>query len=455
MSKFERAFNSLISRISFRVWAQACLVAWVVGCLLQPAGAQESKSAQDMKSQIARGHEMLSEIKKDIQDNYYDRGFRGVNLDEHFAAADKQIAEAVSGDQIYGIIANALLIFDDSHTFFIPPIWSMRVEYGWKMQLVGEKCYVTSVEPGSDASGKGLRVGEQVLAIFDVPITRQNLWQIEYLFYRLRPLKAIVVTTQNTSGQRRRVELLTKVTTSTWATVGQLQREASQSIQYYRKLEGDVFNWKMPEFDLSEKGVDQMMKKVAQHKALILDLRDNGGGYEETLQNLLGYFFDRDVKICDRKGRKESKPVLAKTRGAKAFKGQLVVLVNSRSASAAELFARIVQLEKRGTVLGDRTAGAVTEARHFPHEYVRRKGFLVSALAVTYAVSVTVNDLIMTDGKSLERVGVTPDEIILPSPQDLADENDPVLARAAQLTGSPLDLKKTKPDSFQKEIPRP
>jgi carboxyl-terminal processing protease len=220
-------------------------------------------------------------------------------------------------------------------------------------------------------------------------------------------------------------------------------------------LEGDVFNWKMPEFDLSEKGVDQMMKKVGKHKALILDLRGNGGGYEETLQYLLGYFFDRDVKIGDRKGRKESKPIFAKTRGAKAYKGQLLVLVDSRSASAAELFARIVQLEKRGTVLGDHTAGAVTEARHFPHEYVRKKGFLVSALAVTYAVSVTVNDLIMADGKSLERVGVTPDEIILPSPQDLAEENDPVLVRAAELAGSPLNLKKTKPDSFQKETTQP
>jgi len=125
-------------------------------------------------------------------------------------------------------------------------------------------------------------------------------------------------------------------------------------------------------------------------------------GTKKTLQYLLGYFFDHDVKIGDRKGRKESRPVVAKTRGDKVYKGRLVVLVDSRSASAAEVFARVVQLEKRGTVLGDHTAGAVTEALHFYHQYVRRKGFLVSALAVTYGVSVTVNNLIMTDGKSLD-----------------------------------------------------
>lgn len=128
------------------------------------------------------------------------------------------------------------------------------------------------------------------------------------------------------------------------------------------------------------------------------------------------------------KRRKETKPLTAKTRGSDAFTGKLIVLIDSRSGSAAELFARIVQLEKRGVVIGDVSSGAVMRSKPYNHE-------IGLDTVMFYGASITDADIIMPDGKSLERVGVTPDEVKIPSASDLAAKLDPILAYAASLAG--------------------
>src|SRR6185295_12107932 len=144
------------------------------------------------------------------------------------------------------------------------------------------------------------------------------------------------------------------------------EKEDEKKLPRFSDLNSDVFIWKLREFGLSESKVDEMMSKARQHKALVLDLRGNGGGYVLTLKQLVGYFFDHELTVGDIVRRKETKPLKIKSHGDKVFKGQLVVLVDSQSGSAAELFARIIQLEKRGKVIGDRSAGAVMLANFRP-----------------------------------------------------------------------------------------
>jgi len=69
-------------------------------------------------------------------------------------------------------------------------------------------------------------------------------------------------------------------------------------------------------------------------------------------------------------------------------------------------------------------------SRFFPHT-------LGIDTVAFYATTITLGDVHMTDGRSLEHVGVMPDEIVLPTGADLAAGRDPVLARAiVKLGGS-------------------
>jgi carboxyl-terminal processing protease len=139
--------------------------------------------------------------------------------------------------------------------------------------------------------------------------------------------------------------------------------ENSDHVDRQRYVEnGDVLVWKMPSFMGDTGSIDTMFAKARKHETLVLDLRDNPGGSIDTLKSVVGHLFDHDVKIADRVSRKDNRPMIAKTQGKGAFTGKLIVLVNSGSASCSELLARVVQLEKRGTVIGDKSAGAVMEA---------------------------------------------------------------------------------------------
>lgn len=403
-----------------------------------PVSAQ-SFSGQDRE----RGVMMLKTVKDDIKKNYYDPGFRGIDLEARFKLAEDKMKLTKSNAEVFGIIAQALLDFNDSHTSFIPPQRSARIDYGWLMKTFGDDCYVTEVKPHSDADAKGLRPGDLVQSIDGIRPNKANLWIFYYLYYQLAPRPLVKMVAKSPGEQSRQLEILPKIQTrkrlvdlTETIDLNRLWREEEDediaSAHRFREFGNELMVWKMPQFDLTKDGVDELVDKAKNRKALILDLRGNGGGAVETLLRLIGNFFDHDVTVGDVKRRKETKPFIAKTRGADGFKGQLVILVDSDSASASELFARVMQLEKRGTVLGDRTAGKVMVSRTHPHQIG------VDTLVV-YGASVTEADVIMSDGKSLEQTGVTPDEISLPTAEDLRARHDPVLSRAAALVGVKLD----------------
>lgn len=395
------------------------------------------------------GLSILNAIKSDLRKNYYDPTFRGVDLDEFFKPVEAKIMQASSIGEVLGIIAQGLMRFDDSHTFLIPPMSATQIEHGWKMQMIGDNCHVVAVKPGSDAEAKGLKPGDKILSINGMRPTRSNIWKLYYHYYVLMAARQLQLSTQSPDGKQHELNVAAAVTerkkildltgagdgSDINSIIRESENDAYMNRHRYYEIGDDLMIWQMTSFNLADSDVDKMMNKAKKRKALILDLRRNPGGYVSAMQRLIGNVLDHDVKVADLKGRKEMKPLVAKTRGADAFKGKLVVLVDSESASAAEVFARVMQMEKRATIIGDLTAGAVMRSRSYDYKSSLSIGFI-------YGVSITNADLIMADGKSLEHNGVMPDERLLPTGEDMAKERDPAMARAANLVGLMIDSEK-------------
>ena len=421
----------------------------LLACGLASPTAGQSLTSYDREA----GRQMLKTIRLDLEKNYYDPSFRGIDLQERFGQADERIKNAKSNGEIFGVIAQALLDFDDSHLFFFPPARVATVEYGWQMQAIGDKCYVIAVKPGSDAEAKGLKRGDTILSIDGFTPTREVMWKIQYYYYTLRPKPGMRLVVQSPKGAPRQVDVLAKIRQGkkqkdlmSWAgDIPNLEIEAENEARlnrdrFFEKENGII--WKMPGFDIyDENELANIMGRVKKHQALILDLRGNGGGLVVMLKRLLGYFFEQDIKVSELKYRKEVKTEVAESKGNRGFKGKLIVLIDSRSGSASEIFSRVIQLEKRGVIVGDRSAGAVMQSRQY--------GYEVGLETVSfYGASITNADVIMKDGKSLEHIGVTPDELLLPTAAQLAANQDPVLSHAAELAGLKLD-----PDAAGKLFP--
>ncbi len=386
-----------------------------------------------------RAQGMLEVLANEVRKHYYDPKLHGLDWDAKVAEAKAKIAKAPSMNMALSHIAAALDTLNDSHTFFLPPGHNNRYDYGWQYQMIGEHCFVTRVRPKSDAEAKGVKPGDEVLTLNGYTPTRDNLWKMQYVFSVLRPQPALRLGLRDPAGNQRQVDVAVKIregmpvkdltggSEDIWNLLR--QREDTNHLLRARSVEfGDqLMVLKVPEFDFSASEIDNMIGKARKYPALIVDLRGNPGGSVETLKYLVSGMFDKDVKIADRVGRKETKPEVAKA-SHHEFSGKLAVLVDSKSASAAELFARVVQIEKRGIIVGDHTSGSVMEARHYNEQ-------MGVDIVIFYGASITEWDLIMADGKSLEHSGVTPDEVALPTAQDLASGRDPVMAHAAELLG--------------------
>ncbi|MDB4157873.1 carboxy terminal-processing peptidase [bacterium] len=139
-------------------------------------------------------------------------------------------------------------------------------------------------------------------------------------------------------------------------------------------------------------------------KGLILDLRFNGGGSVGEAIELVGMFIDRGPITILKQKATDAETVKDFNRGS-IFTKPIVVIVNSFSASASELFAAAMQDYNRAIIVGTNTFGKATGQVIIPIDYANE------ALGYT---KVTAEKFYRVTGKSHQSTGVIPD-VLFPS----------------------------------------
>jgi carboxyl-terminal processing protease len=154
-------------------------------------------------------------------------------------------------------------------------------------------------------------------------------------------------------------------------------------------------------------------------QGIVLDLRNDPGGYLETAVDVASYWVDKD-KLIVREEHSAGEPILYNSYGYGTFAGlKTVVLINGGSASAAEIVAGALKDNGTAQLIGEKSfgKGSVQELVELPGGG---------------AVKVTVAKWITPGGKNLNKDGLNPDIEVKLTEEDLTASKDPQLDKALE-----------------------
>jgi carboxyl-terminal processing protease len=380
-----------------------------------------------------RMQRMLKEVSETVERNFYDPKLNGVDWKMGVEVARKRIAEADHTGEMVAAITGLLARLNDSHTVFLPPGRSEHALFGFDAKPFGDDVLVYDVMPQGPADSAGLHVGDRILGVNDFRAMRSNIDIMMRYFRSLNPNHSLQLTIGRNNNEQQVITIEAKLESEFSKDFSHLEKAYTREHEKEREplaknYDSGVVYVRFPTFMANPHDAGSLISKAREARAVIPDLRENGGGRVDTLEEVVGHFSSENGKLADFVGRKKTVPVEVKQRNP-SITAPLLVLVDSHSASASEMLARYLQLTHRGRIIGDRTSGRVNAAQIFP-------GAIGSVYQVYYAIEIAVARAVMVDGDGLEGKGVLPDEVCIPTADDLRAAKDPCLKRALELAGS-------------------
>lgn len=277
---------------------------------------------------------------------------------------------------------------------FANSINQVFVGIGVRLELVGGEARVTEVFDGGAAKEAGIQPGDVITQVNDEIIETTNLTEV------VNRVLGEEGTTVDVTFRRNAVSFTKTLERRQLRIPTVIQEDITNlAAPFPESLEGLVSEVEITSFsnDLDEvlmSIVDADKKKGV--KYLIMDMRDNGGGYLDTVVRMGQALLPEGVitTLKDKQGR--SIQYSSKLEEAPM---QLVVLVNRHSASATEIFSAAVKDSNVGVVIGETTYG---------------KGVAQSLYATDSGniVKLTHQEFFSPKGSKINGIGVIPNVIV-------------------------------------------
>lgn len=407
--------------------------------------SMSSSLLQGQNVQRGEMEDILRIVAADVQKNFYDPRLKGLDWLALTEQTRQQIQASNNTGKMLLAIVSLLDKLEDSHTYFVPPPLTEQADFGFKARPYGSEVRVYEITTKGPAAKSGLTLGDTISSLNGISVDRRNFSEILHLLEDVVPAAALDVDVVSPDGQSRTLRIPAHMNTrrehqyiDDVFRVADAQRAKDVRVNFSYKDYGDGIAYvSVPSFGDRPDRTYSAVKRAEQAHVLVLDLRGNGGGWRETLLSFLGFFNRQPELLMKRVLRSQTEDEIIKPQQS-GFDGSIIVLVDSDSASAAELAARHLQLTYRARVVGDNTAGKVNDG-HVLREKIGA-GFIMP-----FALVVTDAKLVMPDGGELEGHGVVPDVYCVPTAQDLVRQRDPcleqalTLARISPVTKSPTN----------------
>ncbi|MEK7554453.1 MAG: S41 family peptidase [Patescibacteria group bacterium] len=329
---------------------------------------------------------------------------------------------AADKDFLYSAIDGLAATFKDPNTVFFPPeeaknfTQTMEGHFGGIGAEIGlnrsDELVIVIPLKRSPAERAGLKGGDKILEINDM---KTDGITIDEAVSKIRGPVGTGVTLA--------------VLRESWGTPRdiEIQRETIVVPTIDTEIKDEISHVRLYNFN-AEAGsafhVEGYLKSVTEGaKGMILDLRDNPGGFLEVAVNIAGWFLNRgDIVAIERFADGSEDEFRAS--GNEALKDMpLVIIVNENSASASEILAGAIKDHRGITIIGE-------------HKQTYGKGTVQEVHPLSGnsgSLKITVGEWLRPSRQSIEKVGITPDLVVPVSEDDVLAGRDPALDRAFQI----------------------